>query len=59
MDAIQLLEILKAGETGIGVNTVILMYLTWLTKQLIKRIDAHDVRITALEIKKEPKPVTA
>lgn len=63
MDPIQILEILKAGETGIGFNTVLLMYLTWLTRKSAKKVDGHEVRIVALEtrdrIHENPKPVTA
>lgn len=64
MDPVQILEILKAGETGIGVNTLMLMYLTWLTRKSAKKVDDHEKRITVLEVhtgvtNKDHKPVTA
>lgn len=63
MDPVQILEILKAGETGLGFNTVLLMYLTWLTRKSAKKVENLEGRVFVLETRdrmnENPKPVTA
>lgn len=60
MDPAQLLEILRNTETGIGFNTLVLIYLTYLTRKRLsaaeEKITSHEIRISALEIHNQQQP---
>lgn len=61
MDPAQLLEILRNTETGIGFNTLVLIYLTYLTRKRLsaaeEKITSHEIRISALEIHNQQQPL--
>ncbi len=61
MDPAQLLEILRNTETGIGFNSLILIYLTYITRKRLsaaeEKITSHEIRISALEIHNQQQPL--